>query len=57
VTIDYVIDDRGDEIIGLEHFYDERCPRVTFNEDESDLLNAYDSIDLAHAATRCNDFV
>lgn len=57
VTIDYVIGDRGDEISGLEHFYGGQCLRVTFNEDVNDFVNAYNSIDLAYAALRCNDFV
>jgi hypothetical protein len=52
VTIDYVIDNRGHEITGLEYFYNDQCLRVTFNEDENDFVNAYNSIDLACLALR-----
>lgn len=52
VTVGHVVVDRGDNISGLESYYNGQCLRVMFNKDNNDFVDAYFSLDLASASLR-----
>jgi hypothetical protein len=50
VPVTHVTNRRVREISSIEHFYNGDCMRITFNEDENDFVDAYFTLDIAHAA-------
>jgi hypothetical protein len=49
VTVDYVVCDRGDNISGVESYYNGQCLRVIFDKNNNDFVDAYFTLDLANA--------